>query len=128
MVASIPGKFPVFLFGEKTNGRSKYIALLTRDGKGISIIKNGVDEKFQTLTVKENLHELIVNAIQGIDNFLFTCDYSGQVIKTLVEDRELQQVASINTGSGCANCIAVADSKSVFIGSSDGSIKKISFR
>lgn len=127
MKASIPGKFPVTLFGKKDDGRSKYIAILTRDGKGVTIVKNGHEEKFATLTVKQNLHELIVNAMQGIGDVLISCDYAGKVIKSRVENNELKELANFTTGSGCANCIAIVDENTVFVGSTDGSIKKIVF-
>lgn len=127
MKMSIPGKFPVTLFGEKTDQRSKYIAILTRDGKGIRIVHNAIDEKFKTLTTKENLHEMIVNALIGIDDYLFSCDYAGKVIKCRVTGNELQEVGSINTGSGCGNCLAVLNEDTIFVGSTDGSIKKIVF-
>jgi hypothetical protein len=127
MKMSIPGKFPVTLFGEKSDGRSKYIAILTRDGRGITIIRNAVEEKFQTLTVKENLHELIVNAMAGAGDFLFSCDYAGKIVKTRMEGTQLNEVDIITTGSGCANCIAVANENSIYVGSNDGTIKRISF-
>lgn len=125
MRASMPGKFPVTLFGEKVDGRSKYIAILARDGKGITIAQNGGE--FQKITVKENVHEMIVNAMRGIGNVLFSCDYAGKVVKTQVEGDKLNEIASITTGSGCANCIAVKDEKTIFVGSGDGSVKKITF-
>jgi hypothetical protein len=127
MMASIPGKFPVTLFGEQTNGRSKHIAILTRDGKGITIVKNAVDQKFATLTVKENLHEMIVNAMKGFGDVLFSCDYAGKVVQCKIEGNQLNELASINTGSGCANCVAVIDESTIFVGSTDGSVKKITF-
>lgn len=127
MRASIPGKFPVTLFGQKTDGRSKYVAILTREGTGITIIKNGVDEKFQKLTVKENLHEMIVNALKGFDDFLFSCDYAGKVIKSKVDGNELKELESAVTDSGCANCLAIVNENALYVGSSDGSIKKIVF-
>lgn len=128
MKASIPGKFPVTLFGAKTDGRSKYIAILTRDGRGITIVKNALEEKFQTLTVKENLHELIVNAMAGTgSDVLFSCDYAGKIFKSKIEGNELKELESITTGSGCANCIAVVNENSIYIGSTDGTIKRISF-
>ena len=127
MLMSIPGKFPVTLFGEKTDGRSKYIAVLTRDGKGITIVNNKLNEKFKTLTVKENLHEMIVNALKGIGEFIFSCDYAGRVIKSQVCGTELKELGSVSTGSGCANCLAVMNENSVFVGSLDGTIKKVVF-
>ncbi|CRK90634.1 CLUMA_CG004336, isoform A [Clunio marinus] len=127
MKGSIPGKFPVTLFGEKTAGRSKYFAILTRDGKGITIAKNGVDEKFEKLAVKENLHEMIVNAMVGFGEFLFSADYAGKVVRSKVEGNQLTTLESFNTGSGCANCLAIIDDKTIFVGSTDGSIKKIHY-
>jgi len=124
MKASIPGKFPVTLFGEKTDGRSKHVAILTRDGRGITIIKN---IEFSTLAVREYMHEMIVNALAGIDDFLFSADYAGKVIKSKIVGRELKEIDSAITGSGCANCIAVADEKVIYVGSTDGTIKKIVF-
>lgn len=127
MKASIPGKFPVTLFGEQTNGRSKYIAILTRDGKGITIVKNLIDEKFATLTTKNDMHEMIVNALKGTGDFLFSADYAGKIIKSKVDGNELKEVGQVSTESGCANCLAVFNENAVFVGSTDGSIKKIIF-
>lgn len=128
MKASIPGKFPVTLFGnEKVNGRSKYVAILTRDGLGITIIKNSVEEQFAVLTVAENLHTMIVNAMQGYGDFLFSVDYAGKVIKTQIVDGKLLEIESASTNSGCTNCIAVVDEKTVFVGSLDGTVKRIKF-
>lgn len=127
MKASIPGKFPVTLFGDKTDGRSKYLALLTRSGKGITIVRNGLEEKFSTLTMKENLHAMIVNALKGFNDFLFSCDYAGKIIQSQVDGNDLKQIANITTGAGCANCLAAIDEHCVFVGNSDGSINKITF-
>lgn len=126
MKGSIPGKFPVTLLGEKADGRSKYIAILTRDGLGISIINNGGD--FKIVSVYENLHPMIVNAMTGFGDFLFSCDYAGKVIKTQLVDGKLKEIGSVVTESGCANCIAVADEKTVYVGSLDGTVKKIVFK
>lgn len=125
MKASVPGKFPVTLFGDKVDGISKYVAILTRDGKGITILEN--QGKFPTLALKENLHEMIANALKGCGDILFSCDYAGKVIRSKVEGEKLNELSSISTGAGCANCIAVKDEKLIFVGSVDGSIKKINF-
>lgn len=128
MKASIPGKFPVTLFGEKVDGRSKYVAILTRDGLGITIVNNSVSgANFGVLTVLENLHTMIVNAMQGYGDFLFSVDYAGKVIKTQMIDGKLKEIASAATDSGCANCLAVVDERTVYVGSLDGSIKRIRF-
>lgn len=120
------GKFPVTLLGEKVNGLSKYIAILTRDGFGITIINNGED--YKTLSVHENLHTMIVNSMRSYGNFLFSCDYAGKVIKTHYIDGELKEIDSVLTGSGCANTVTVADKNTAYVGSGDGTIKKIVFK
>lgn len=127
MKMSIPGKFPVTLFGEKIDGRSQYIAILTRDGKGVKIVKNALKEKFQVLTTKENLHQMIATAMKGIDDFLFACDYSGDIVKTQVVENELKEVGRINIDSMVGNCLAVLDDKTVYVGGSDGTVRKIIF-
>lgn len=129
MKASIPGKFPVTLFSsEKVNGRSKYVAILNREGTGIKIVNNSVEGKFAVITEHENLHTMIVNAMQGCGDFLFSIDYAGKVIKTQMIDGKLIEIGSVSTESGCANCIAVADENTVFVGSLDGSVKRIHFK
>jgi hypothetical protein len=125
MKSSIPGKFPVTLFGDVVDGRSKYIAILTREGKGITVIKNG--SQYPTIDVNENLHEMIVNSMKGCGDFLFSCDYSGHVTKSQLTDGKLKQLASVATDSGCANCIALASEKTAYVGSSDGTVKRIIF-
>lgn len=124
MKASIPGKFPVTLFGDKTDGRSKYAAILTRDGFGISIVSN---VKYHVIDVKENVHSMIVNAMKGFGDFLFSCDYAGKVVKCQMADGKLKEIGSVTTESGCANCIEVVDDKTVYVGSSDGTVKRINF-
>lgn len=126
MSGSIPGKFPVTLLGEKVDGRSKYIAILTRDGLGITIINNGGD--FKPLSAYENLHSMIVNSMQSCGDFLFSCDYAGKVIKTQLIDGKLVEIDSAFTESGCCNCITVADKNTAYVGSLDGSVKKIIFK
>lgn len=128
MKASIPGKFPVTLFGsEKVDGRSKYAAILTRDGLGITIINNLDNRKFVVLDVIEKLHTMIVNFMQGHGDILFSADYAGEIIKTQMIDGKISKIGSVSTNSGCANCIAVVDANTVFVGSLDGTIKRIHF-
>ena len=128
MKASIPGKFPVTLFGnEKVNGRSKYAAILTRDGVGITIINNLDDGNFAVVDVCEKLHTMIVNFMQGCGDVLFSVDYAGEVIKSQMIDGKLKKIGAVSTSSGCGNCIAVVDANTVFVGSLDGTIKRIHF-
>jgi hypothetical protein len=127
MSACIPGKFPVTLFGEKINGRSKFIAVLTREGKDIQVISIGQDDKYTIIDVTENRHDMIVNSMQGINDTLFSVDYSGKVVKSQVIDGKLKLIGSVSTGSGCANSVTVLDENTIYVGSADGSVKRISF-
>ena len=124
MKGSVPGKFPVTLFGEKVNGRSKYAAVATRNGKGISIVSN---ETYFIIETKENAHTMIINCMKGCGEYLFVCDYAAKVVKYQMINGKLTEIASANTNSGCANCIEVVDDKTVFVGSNDGTVKKIIF-
>lgn len=126
-LCSVPGKFPVTLFGKRNDERSSYIAILTRDGKGITIVGNSVGENFKTITTKENIHEMIVNAMKGSNNILFSADYSGKIVKSEMMGDSLKEIASGNGESGCINCIDVLDENTIFIGNTDGKIKKIIF-
>lgn len=40
--ATIPGRAPLVLFGPLVDGHKKYLAFITRDGKGITLVKNSV--------------------------------------------------------------------------------------
>lgn len=128
MTASIPGKFPVTLFGDRIEARSNYIAILTRDGRGVTIIGNAVKDKFAKILCKENMHEMIVNTMKGCNDVLFTGDYAGKIVKSKMIGRdELKEIATGCTESGCANSIAVLDENTIFVGSTDGSVKKVTF-
>lgn len=51
--ATIPGRAPLCLFGELIDNRRKWILILTRDGKGYTIIRNSFNEKFPTILTQE---------------------------------------------------------------------------
>lgn len=126
-VGSVPGKYPVTLFGSKVNGRSSYIAILTRDGKGVTIIGNLQEDKYKKITVKENMHEMIVFAVKGYNNCLFSADYAGKLMKCEMCGDSLKEISSGDAESGCINSIAVLDENTIFIGCSDGTVKKVIF-
>ena len=124
MKGSVPGKSPVTLFGDKIDGRSKYIAIATRNGLGITIISN---DKYQAVDTKENVHGMIINSMKGFGNFLFSCDYAGKVVKCEMMEGKLKEITSVSTNAGCANCIEVVNDKIVYVGSTDGTVKRINF-
>lgn len=49
--ATIVGRAPVSVFGPKDNGISMYLVFTTRDGKGISLVRN--KQPFETVWNKE---------------------------------------------------------------------------
>lgn len=131
MRGSVTGKFPVTFFGMKDDGSSKFIAISTYENVGVTVFKNDFEEKFHRLTIKENLHEFPIVAMKGKGDYLFTGDEEGNIIKSRIicryEGNEIKEEASCETGQQNANCIAVADENTIFVGSGDGSIKKIVF-
>lgn len=66
---------------------------------------------------------MIINAVQGTENFLFSVCYSGDV-KRWTSDLTLSGEVKVGI---CANTISVVDDSTVFVGFGDGSIQKISF-
>jgi len=50
-IATIVGRAPVALFGAKENGISMYLVFTTRDGKGISLVRN--KKPFESVWNKE---------------------------------------------------------------------------
>lgn len=70
---------------------------------------------------------MIINCMKGFGDFLFSCDYAGKVVKCQIIDGKLKEIASVSTNSGCANCIEVVDDKTVYVGSGDGTVKRINF-
>lgn len=101
------------------------------DNLGVTVFKNDFQEKFHRLTIKENLHEFPIVAMKGKGDYLFTGDEEGNIIKSRIicryEGNEIKEEAHCETGQQNANCIAVADENTIFIGSGDGTVKKIVF-
>lgn len=66
---------------------------------------------------------MIINAVHGTENYLFSACYQG-VIKRLNPD--LTEAGEVKVGI-CANTLAVEDDNTIYVGFTDGSIQKISF-
>lgn len=49
--ATIPGRYPLILAGPKVGNKHKYILFCTRDGKGLTLVKN--EAPFTQLWTKE---------------------------------------------------------------------------
>lgn len=66
---------------------------------------------------------MIINGLKGTDKYIFTCCYGG-LIKRWNLDLSLAGEVSIGI---CANTLAVLDDNTVYVGFTDGSIRKICF-
>uniref|UniRef100_A0A182U9J9 Zinc finger ZPR1-type domain-containing protein n=1 Tax=Anopheles melas TaxID=34690 RepID=A0A182U9J9_9DIPT len=76
--ASIPGRCPVRLCGGCTeDGVYQNVAILTRDGLGITMIRNSKQEQYPVTWTKENAHNMIINAMAAKDEYLYTAGYGG---------------------------------------------------
>ncbi|XP_063705886.1 uncharacterized protein LOC134834979 [Culicoides brevitarsis] len=126
--AAIPGSAPICIFGPVEKEKQKYIGMLMRQAKGLQVIKNHPDEKFAVLCEKDNVHEMLINALTGIDHFMFSADYVGKVKKWSVESGKLELIAELDACPGvCINAIKAIDANTVYIGSSDGLLRKLTF-
>lgn len=126
--AAIPGSAPICIFGPVNKEKQAYIGMLMRQAKGLKVIKNHPDEKFAVICEKDDLHEMIINALTGIDSFLFSGDYAGKVKKWNIEGGKLTLVGEVDACPGvCINCLKAVDSKTVYCGSSDGLLRKLVF-
>ncbi|XP_055615538.1 uncharacterized protein LOC129761790 [Toxorhynchites rutilus septentrionalis] len=126
--ASIPGKCPVVLCGTRSNGAYSNVAIVTRDGLGVTFIKNNNKEQFPVLWTKENAHNMIINCLLGADELLYTAGYDDSVKQWTSLEKEPKIVAQVNAGSGCINAICLGPDKStVYVGGSDGILKVVKF-
>uniref|UniRef100_A0A182NCV7 Zinc finger protein ZPR1 n=1 Tax=Anopheles dirus TaxID=7168 RepID=A0A182NCV7_9DIPT len=108
--ASIPGRCPVRLCGGSTEaGVFNNVAILTRDGMGVTMIRNNKKEHYPVMWTKENAHSMIINAIVAQDDFLYTAGYGG-VIKqwSELDAKEPKLCDEIVLGSSgiCINVVA----------------------
>uniref|UniRef100_A0A182JQ69 Zinc finger ZPR1-type domain-containing protein n=1 Tax=Anopheles christyi TaxID=43041 RepID=A0A182JQ69_9DIPT len=130
--ASIPGRYPVRLCGGcSEDGVYKNVAILTRDGLGITMIRNSKQEQYPVTWTKENAHNMIINAMNAKDEYLYTAGYGG-IIKqwSELDAKEPKLNGDVVLGSNgiCINAIAIgADKTHVYAGCSDGSLQLVEF-
>lgn len=74
----------------------------------------------------QNVHEMIVNSLAGTEEGFYSCDYKGFVKKLILKEDVLEVEADENIGC-CANVLTSDGSKIVFVGGTDGLIRKIVF-
>lgn len=130
--ASIPGRYPIRLCGGCTeDGVYNNVAILTRDGLGVTMIKNSKKEHYSVIWTKENAHSMIINAMDAKDDYLYTAGYGG-IIKQWsdLDAKEPKLNGEILLGSSgvCVNSVAIgADKTHVYAGCSDGALQLVKF-
>lgn len=140
---TVPGRAPLILIGTQKPvipdsvpmGRrasyvpeickiKKYIVSATRDGKGLVVSNNFTP--YKTIATKENAHSMIINAVCDLDDFLITSGYDGKVKKWTDLKSGPVLVEEIDTGK-CINTVIPGPEHSVYVGDSEGFIKRLQF-
>lgn len=137
--ATIPGRAPLALIGEqrwheariareKRAERRQWLAFTTRDGRGVQLVHNS--PRFETVWVKNDVHEMIINALCGNDKELFTAGYDGHVMRwTQLESTESVVIGDVVIGS-CVNALctnAKSVEGTVYVADTRGSISRVTF-
>ncbi|XP_058130631.1 uncharacterized protein LOC131287543 [Anopheles ziemanni] len=130
--ASIPGKCPVKLCGNCTeDGVYSNVAILTRDGLGITMIKNSRKDQYPVIWTKEHAHNMIINAMSASDEYLYTAGYGGALKQwSGIDTQEPKLTGEVVVGSDsvCINSVAVgAEKTTVYVGGSDGHLQLVKF-
>lgn len=109
---------------DESNLRHKYIIYATRDGKGFSVATN--ESPYKEVVTKSDAHSMIINAMCDTEEFLFTAGYDGKVKKWKDLEKDPKLVEEIDTGK-CINTLIVGPDHTVFVGDSDGFVKRLRF-
>uniref|UniRef100_D3TS79 Hypothetical conserved protein n=1 Tax=Glossina morsitans morsitans TaxID=37546 RepID=D3TS79_GLOMM len=123
----LDGKSPLCLLGPVLTDRHKYLAYPDRTGKGLTLVKNLVDEKFTIAWQLPDCHELIVNALCGDEKSLYSGGYDNKVKGwTDLDEKKPKALGEIDLGT-CVNCLCCGNDNTVYIGCSDGIIRRAKF-
>lgn len=116
------GRFPLALIGKN------YVACSDRDGKDIVIIENNEKSNFKHFTKIEGAHEMVINALAGIDWNGQTLLFSGGWDKKLKKFRFDEDVVKLDCTSEVGfvvNSIAVGESGEIYVGGGEGNLLRI---
>uniref|UniRef100_A0AAG5CS56 WD repeat-containing protein 55 homolog n=1 Tax=Anopheles atroparvus TaxID=41427 RepID=A0AAG5CS56_ANOAO len=130
--ASIPGRYPVKLCGSFTeDGEYSNVAILTRDGLGITMIKNSRKDQYPVMWTKEHAHNMIINAMSSSGEYLYTAGYGGVLKQWSSIDAEQPSLTGeivVTPEAVCINSVAVGAEKTiVYVGGSDGNLQLVKF-
>uniref|UniRef100_A0A182QD75 WD repeat-containing protein 55 homolog n=1 Tax=Anopheles farauti TaxID=69004 RepID=A0A182QD75_9DIPT len=130
--ASIPGRCPVRLCGGSTEaGVYNNVAILTRDGMGLTMIRNNKKEQYPVIWTKENAHSMIINTMVASDEYLYTAGYGGAIKQWSELDAKEPKLCNefvLGSSGICINTVAVgADKTSLYVGCSDGTVQLVKF-
>lgn len=76
--------------------------------------------------ISKNAHELIINAVCGTNDRLYTAGYDGKVKKWVELENGAQNSGEIETGV-CINHLCNGLENTVYVGDTNGVIKRVQF-
>lgn len=121
----MPGKSPLTLVRTNKDGGKEFLVFADRSGKGLIAVSNLPGQNFLPLWTVEDLHEMIVNGICGSERFIFSAGYDGKVKCLKINEKNPQVVGEADVGS-CVNGICIGEKENiVYVGSSDGFLRKV---
>lgn len=136
---TISGRAPLALIGEyrwqpariasdKPVNRRQWLVFTTRDGRGVQLVRN--EPRFGTVWVKDNAHEMIINALCGSARELYTAGYDGHV-KRWVDLDSAEPLFSGDAQIGsCVNALCVDENGAdgtVYVADTQGVISRVCF-
>ncbi|XP_014091625.1 uncharacterized protein [Bactrocera oleae] len=125
--AVLPGKSPLALVGPVINDKRSFLVFADRSGKGLSLVKNLPQQKFESVWNLPNCHELIIQAICGDENTVFSGGYDNKVKGwTNLEQAIPTPLGEVEVGS-CVNALVCSTLKRVYIATADGFVRKAKF-
>ncbi|XP_052869972.1 uncharacterized protein LOC128275496 isoform X1 [Anopheles cruzii] len=129
--ASIPGKCPVKLCGSCTeDGVYSCAAILTRDGRGVTLVKNSKADRYPVIWTKVDAHSMIINMMAAAEEYLYTAGYGGALKQWTGLDAKEPQLSGelVLDAEVCINAAAVgAEKNQVYVGGSDGALRLVKF-
>lgn len=132
--AVIPGRNPITFFGPtKDDGQpsNEFIGIVDQLGKTFKIIQNNATKSFEILTEAPcDAHKLIIFSLCGVEMSVFSGDYEGKIKKWSINltEKSVNLDGEIDVCPGiCINCMVATNPNTVFVGGSDGILRKVTF-
>ncbi|CAD6994559.1 unnamed protein product [Ceratitis capitata] len=125
--AVLPGKSPLALVGPVIDDKRTFLAFADRTGKGLSFVKNLPQQKFENVWNLPDCHELIIQAICGDEKCLYSGGYDNKVKGwTNFDQSSPKALGEVEVGN-CVNALVCGANNQVYIGTSDGIVRRATF-